>query len=49
MKIGSPELENNPDCQDVDDCNIRLFSDPFQRFSRDSPYDITKEPPNIPE
>jgi len=47
MKNSSPEIETHPDCNDVDDCNIRLFTDPHHRFGRDQTYDISKEPANI--
>lgn len=34
----NPKFSQNYLCDDVDDCNVRLFKDPKQRFSRDKTY-----------
>ena len=44
MIQNSPEFEGMPECADVDDFSVRLFTDPQNRFSRDTEYDMSADP-----
>jgi hypothetical protein len=44
MIQSSPEFAAMPECSDVDDFYIRLFTDPQERFTRDSEYNIKLDP-----
>jgi hypothetical protein len=35
LRQSSPEFASSPDCDDVDDYNVRLYTDRSQRFLRD--------------
>ena len=43
LKQNSIEINKLPNCEDVDDFSIRLFIDSQNRFSRDTPYEISKD------
>lgn len=40
MIQNSPDFEALPECSDVDDFSIRLFTDSQNRFTRDTPYEL---------
>ena len=44
MIQSSREFQALPECQDVDDFNIRLFNDPQNRFTRDTEYKVELDP-----
>lgn len=41
MIQNSPQFQAMPECADVDDFSVRLFTDPQNRFSRDTEYDLS--------
>lgn len=44
MIQSSPEFAAMPECSDVDDFYVRLFTDPQGRFTRDTEYNIELDP-----
>ena len=40
FKSSNPKLAKNPECSDVDEDVVRLFTDPLKRFSREKSYSL---------
>lgn len=38
LKQSNPALDIDPNCSDVDDYTVRLFTDSYNRFTRDSDF-----------